>query len=330
MRKVRIVYLCMLLVACLFSRASIASVELLKLCEPLRPPFDQIHQSVQQVEVSWIVKGVLCYKATQANWLVDKGEKEQAIQSLESFMHVTIALMPKHIDKPDADRLIESARAAIEILSYVPPSLTGAVFTYDSKPRVGAEVNILFSRTGNLYSAITDEEGFFVIEAVEAGGFVARATSLEGEVGSAHEGVVEKSEKNSVIIYVEPPGEANIYGKVYVDGQVTGGDIMVFARFPELSKAYATTVDPDGSFRFENIAAKGSFTLSGVHSSTLAVGIEFDYVPHDTLEADVDLYLDTPRVVNTEFLNPSFENGLENWEHSGNVKLVPTEEYFGE
>lgn len=137
MKRLRVVYLCGLLLIGLLSKMAMASEDLLKLCKPLAPPLDGVYQTVQQVEVSWLVRGVLCYKASEAHWQLKKDEKELAIESLESLMHVTIALMPKHIQKTDADLLIESARDAIASLSYVPANLSGAVLTYASEPRTG-------------------------------------------------------------------------------------------------------------------------------------------------------------------------------------------------
>ncbi|WP_261834244.1 carboxypeptidase-like regulatory domain-containing protein [Vibrio ishigakensis] len=330
MKRLRVVYLCGLLLIGLLSKMAMASEDLLKLCKPLAPPLDGVYQTVQQVEVSWLVRGVLCYKASEAHWQLKKDEKELAIESLESLMHVTIALMPKHIQKTDADLLIESARDAIASLSYVPANLSGAVLTYASEPRTGAEVSVLFAQTGNVYTVITDENGLFQIDSIEEGGFVANVTTSEGDIGSAHASVVQKRPSNSVTIYVEQPGNASISGRVYVDGQTPGEDVMVFVEFPELSKEYATSIQPDGFYRFDNLSATGTFILSGLQASNGALGIEAHYIPDSTLEAEVDLYLDSPTKVNPEFLNPNFENGLDGWTHSENVKLVPTEDYFGD
>lgn len=330
MKKLRFSYLCVLLLTGLLSKAALASEDLLKLCKPLAAPLDGVYQTVQQVEASWLVRGVLCYKATEAHWQLGRDDKQKAIKSLESLMHVTVALMPNHIQKNDADLLIESARQAIASLSYVPADLSGAVLTYTSQPKAGAEVTILFAQTGNIYTAITDENGLFHIESIEEGGFVASVTTLEGDAGSAHASVVQKRASNSVTIYVEKPGYASISGRVYVDGQAPGEDVMVFAEFPELSKEYVTMIQPDGYYRFENLSATGTFILSGLQASNGALGIEAHYIPVSSLEAEVDLYLDSPTKVNPEFLNPNFSNGLEDWTHSENVKLVPTEDYFGE
>lgn len=297
-------------------------------CQDLPEPFQQLSIMTLDPALENPPRVGLCHRVANAERHYSRDRDDKAIQELDKYIAGVSKGSGKFVDQSYAAALVSEAERVISIISgtFEPETMAinGGVFDFnDSTPVGGAVVTVNFIESGSTFTATTDSDGLFSISNLtEAGVYVTDVSTQDGRTGSAQGSLLETENTSSILVKVDLAGSGVINGTISdSNGQPVPG-ALVTAIFPDTDRRYSTTTSSDGSYDLVNVRTDGTLILIGFQNNTGASGSTTGVLSGFSSQITRNLTIKEPETVNAEFLNGSFENGLEGWSTEGSATVI--------
>ena len=122
-------------------------------------------------------------------------------------------------------------------------------------------------------------------------------------------------------------GRGTVLGHVDGPGAAPLEDVVVNVTFPGTGRIGTTTLDAAGNYRFDGIALGTTVVVIASVPGTGATTARAGAVMPDRPSVRIDLPIPA-RATNPGFVNPDFRDGLNGWQTTGSVQVVPRGTYF--
>ena len=302
-------------------------------CTDLPDPFLRVAEILAAPDVANKPEKDLCRNLINSEKHFGKGKTDKAVQEVEKLIRTASANRQGLLTEDQVAQIVGESEDVIDELINGPSlvSVGGAVFQFlTGLPVANAAVSVTFTDTGSVYETTTDENGVFEVEPDEdEGTFLVVATSSDGSTGTVQGTVTENEPEVTVLVTIDAPGAGSIQGQISGLGGTAAEDVFVTATFPRTERKYTVGVAADGSYLIDNVALDATVIVIAFSPGTGATASRSSFVNSGRPNITVNIPLDTTNaVINDDFINSDFSNGLEGWQVTEPATVVDRTDFF--
>lgn len=295
-------------------------------------PFYWMSDILLDDDIPKLQQHFLCLRIRQAERHYNKGRVDKSIETMHKFIN---AVQREVANRLNEDQSLELSNEARKVINYLNGDdfvvVTGGVYQLDNHAAVAdAAISLHFLSTNTDYSTVTDSNGLFSFEDIEADGqYIVKATTLIGEVGSSQGTALKGNQITSNVILVDLPGNAKISGVITNHDMTPAVNSLVHISFPDSGRSYSTKTNELGNYSMPQVHTDGTLIMLAFDPESGAVNSTSSHLLENQPELTIDLTLSSIDIVNPELVNTDFSDGLNGWKTEGDVTLIDRALIFG-